>query len=157
MGRALRRPFVASPHSNQIQQEQVAQDNVPWSSDYFQWWRYRSLSGNLFRCFTTHMVEFFFLVSYWNFPCCNLCPLPLVLLFCISKKSLALSSLCHTTRQLNCGISTITSIMNRFDKHLENAGTSLSTGAQWNENKSVINLCFCEFLTFCNSLEYAET
>lgn len=80
-----------------------------------------------------------------------------VLLFCISKKSLALSSLGHTTSQLNSGISTIQSIMIRFDKYLEKAGISLSMGIEWNENKSIVILCFCEFLTFYNSLEYVET
>lgn len=158
VGRVLRRPFVPTPYLNRTQQEQVAQDEVQWSSDCFQWRRHHSLSGNLLRCFTTHMVEIFFLVTFWNFLCCNWYPLPLVLLVYTSKKSLDLSSLCHTTRQLNCGISTITSSMRRFDKYLlENAGISLSTGLEWNKNKSVIILCFCEFLTFYNSSEYAET
>lgn len=32
---------------------------------------------------------FFYLVSNWNFPCSNLCLLPLILLLCTSERSLA--------------------------------------------------------------------
>lgn len=46
--------------------------------------RINSLDGQLLWCLSTLTLKIFFLVCNWNFPCCNICPFPLILSVCLA-------------------------------------------------------------------------
>lgn len=54
--------------------------------EYFQTWRFHSFSGQPVPALNCPHRENLFHVSNWNYPCCNLCLLPLVLLLLASGK-----------------------------------------------------------------------
>lgn len=66
-----------------------------------------------------------FLLSSWSFPCFNLCPLPLGLLLCVSKRSLASSSLCLPIRYLQTAIRSPLSLL------FSTLNTALCAPAPW--------------------------
>lgn len=77
---------------------------VQLNFEHLQDWRSNSLSGPLTWHLTILRIGTFSIISNQNFPCCNLCLLPLVLSLCISKDSLALPSArppvkCHSQQQ----------------------------------------------------------
>lgn len=66
----------------------MGQDCAPMVLEYLQCRWLHGLSGQLFQCSVTHTVKNFLIIG-WNFLCVSFCPLPLVVLFSTTKKSLA--------------------------------------------------------------------
>lgn len=85
-------PVTVKSTNSRSSRAALAGCNVQVSFKLLPDWRCCSLSGPLIWHLTILGVDTFYTISNQNFPCCNLCLLPLVLSLCFSKDSLALSS-----------------------------------------------------------------
>ena len=76
-GRDLWRSSSPAPLLKQVPLEQAAQDHIQVGFEISGEGQSTTSLGSLFQC--SVRVKKFFLMFIWNFLCCSLCPLPLVL------------------------------------------------------------------------------